>query len=102
MTETNTEQPLIEQVYRFIQRYSHEQGGSPSYREIASGCFIAYSTVVRLLEQLEAQGRIQRVQGQNRSIRLVDERGEDTAEDAGEKIGSKKGSYDRTRTEQLC
>ena len=62
---------MIETVYTFLHEYSQKNGFSPSIREISAGCFINGATVLRYLDILEAQGRIERVAGKARSIRIV-------------------------------
>ena len=63
--------PTMETVYAFIERYIEEQGLPPSQREIAEGCYIARSAVVRHLDKLEARGRIELIPGKARGIRLI-------------------------------
>jgi len=60
-----------EAVYTFIKQYMEEWGLPPSQREIADGCYIARSAVVRHLDKLEAQGRIALIPGKSRGIRLL-------------------------------
>jgi DNA-binding MarR family transcriptional regulator len=58
-------------VYRFIVEYMNAHDGlAPSQREIADGCYIARSAVVRHLDKLEAWGRIIHEPNKARSIRL--------------------------------
>lgn len=64
---------MMDRVYDFIREYRDEQDISPTYKEIAEGCFIAKSTVEKFLIQLEADQRITRKRGVPRSIRLVSE-----------------------------
>lgn len=64
--QTNT----TESVYHFICHYIATNGISPSQREIADGCYIARSAVLRHLDKLEAWGRIIRDPTKARSIRL--------------------------------
>jgi len=60
-----------ESVYRFITEYMNtHEGLAPSQREIAEGCYIARSAVVRHLDKLEAWGRIRHEPNKARSIRL--------------------------------
>ena len=66
----NTE--TTEQVYEFIVTYLSEHDGvGPSQREIAAGCFLAPSAVLRHLDRLEYQQRILRQRRVARSIRLT-------------------------------
>jgi SOS-response transcriptional repressor LexA len=58
-----------ELVYIYICTYIEDRQMSPTYREIAKGCFISKSAVEKQLIQLEAQNRIQRIPGASRSIR---------------------------------
>ena len=69
MTDNHVEQTL-EALYDFIQNYIHENGYSPSLREISDGCYLGRSTVLRYLDKLEAKGRIVRTMGRARSIAL--------------------------------
>ena len=69
MNDNHVEQTL-EALYGFIQLYIQENGYSPSLREIAVGCFLGRSTVLRYLDKLEAKGRITRAEGKARSISL--------------------------------
>lgn len=59
-----------EVVYRFIVEYIEMHGISPSQREIAEGCYLVRSSVLRYLDRLEAWGRILRDPNKARSIRL--------------------------------
>ena len=61
-----------ENVYTFIETYWREYHLSPTQREIAEGCFISKSAVIRHLDRLEAQGRIERILNIARSISIVD------------------------------
>ena len=66
-----------EQVYAFIQTYTEDHPGlSPSQREIAQACFLSQPAVIRHLDRLEQQGRIQREPGQARSIRIIEDKNE--------------------------
>lgn len=60
-----------EAVYTFIKLYVEDQGLPPSQREIAEGCYIARSAVVRHLDKLEAWERITLIPGKSRGIRLL-------------------------------
>ena len=62
---------LNEEIYAFIKEYISTNGISPSFREIGDGCFVSQPTVVRYIDILEAQGRILRLSGVARSLRLV-------------------------------
>lgn len=70
--DTSEAQVLVEIVYSFIVNYIHQQGYSPSLREIAAGCTIGRSTASRYVDKLEAQQRVIRDEGKARSIRLLD------------------------------
>jgi SOS-response transcriptional repressor LexA len=69
MTDNHIDQ-MLEKLYGFIQIYIHENGYSPSLREISDGCYLGRSTVLRYLDKLEAKGRITRTEGRARSISL--------------------------------
>ena len=58
-------------VYRFIETYMQANGFAPSVRNIADGCFMSRSNVIRYLDKLEAWGYITREPGQARSIALL-------------------------------
>lgn len=60
-----------EDIYVFIERYIEEHGLPPSQREIAKGCYLANSAVIRHLDKLEAMGRIELIPGKARGIRLI-------------------------------
>ena len=55
-------------IYEFIQAYYKEHGLYPTQREIAKGCHLAHSSVYYQLNRLEAQGRIERAPGRQRSL----------------------------------
>jgi len=61
----------IEIVYAFIKLYMQQHGYAPSLREIAAGCYLGTSSVLRHLDRLEAWGRITREPGRARSMSLV-------------------------------
>jgi len=62
-------QSTADLVFTYVCTYIEEYGFSPTYREIAEGCFISKSAVEKQLFQLEAQHRIKRIPGASRSIR---------------------------------
>ena len=62
---------ITETIYTFIERYIEEHGIPPSQREIAEGCYLVRSAVVRHLDRLEAYGRITRIPNTSRGIRLT-------------------------------
>lgn len=65
---------MMQTVYDFIVSYKDEWGGvSPSLGEIADGCYMSRSNVVRYLDILEARGHIEREHNVPRSIRLIAE-----------------------------
>jgi DNA-binding MarR family transcriptional regulator len=55
-------------IYDFIRTFHEQNGVYPTQREIANGCHLARSSVYYQLNRLEAQGRIQRRPGQQRSL----------------------------------
>ncbi len=59
-----------ELVYRFIRKYINENGFAPTLREIADGCFMGRSSVMRHLDRLDAWGLIIRDPGKARGMRL--------------------------------
>lgn len=61
---------IQDKIYTFLVNFIEENRFSPSIREIASGCFINVATVIRYLDILEANGRIERTIGKARSIRI--------------------------------
>ncbi|HEX2621616.1 MAG TPA: winged helix-turn-helix transcriptional regulator [Phototrophicaceae bacterium] len=63
--------PINEEVYRFISSYIQEHGYSPSLRDIAKGCYLGRSTVIRHLDKLEAADLITRDPNVARSITLI-------------------------------
>ncbi len=68
---TQSPDEISAQVYDFIQAYIDEHGFAPTQREIALGCYMSKTNIIRYLDRLEMQGRIIRIPGQPRSIRLV-------------------------------
>lgn len=69
-------QENAKQVYVFINSYIAQHGFPPSMDEIADGCYLSRSSVVRYLDRLEAWGLVSREPGIPRSLRLYnDERG---------------------------
>lgn len=65
MAHTNT---TADSIYKFIQTYYAEHGLYPTQREIAEGCHLAHSSVYYQLNRLEAQGRVERAPGRQRSL----------------------------------
>jgi repressor LexA len=59
------------QVYRFVDAFIQQHGYGPSQREIAEGCYLARSGIIRHLDRLEAWGCIIRQPGCARSITLT-------------------------------
>jgi repressor LexA len=62
-----------EKVYQFLKNYIEERNYPPTVREIADGCALARSSVTRHLDRLEMQGRIERLPGKARGIRLCED-----------------------------
>ena len=67
---------ITEAVYAFIKQYIQQYGYAPSLREIASGCYLGTSSVLRHLDRLEAWGRLARDPGRARSMRLMSQSSE--------------------------
>ena len=65
MAHTNT---TADSIYEFIKTYYAQHGLYPTQREIAKGCHLAHSSVYYQLNRLEAQGRIERAPGRQRSL----------------------------------
>jgi SOS-response transcriptional repressor LexA len=61
----------IEAVYEFIKAYTAETGQPPSQRQIIKGCRMSKDTVLTALSFLEARGKIARVGGVHRAIKLL-------------------------------
>ena len=59
-----------EAIYTSIVDYRLTRGVSPTYREIAEDCGIDQARISYHLDHLERVGRVTRVPGQNRNIRL--------------------------------
>lgn len=58
-------------VYQFIDTFVTENHYHPSLADVAAGCYISRSTVVRYLDLLEAWGCITRDPGVARSIAII-------------------------------
>ena len=67
------DETITESVYHFIRHYIEQHGYAPSQQEIADGCYLSRTNLIRYLDRLEAQGHIAREPGQPRSISLLDE-----------------------------
>ncbi|MCS7072119.1 MAG: hypothetical protein NZM00_11475 [Anaerolinea sp.] len=63
---------MTQTVFEFICRYVRENTYPPTLEEIARGCFIARSTVVRHIDRLEGEGRIARNPYISRGITILD------------------------------
>ena len=63
----------MNRVCDFIQKHTAQTGFSPSIRQIADGCDFSLNSTFRYLGKLEDQGRVIRIPGQARSIRVVDD-----------------------------
>lgn len=70
---TVKQQQLLDQIYVFICTYIREHGYAPSQQEIASGCYLGRTTLLRHLDKLEMMGRIQREDAKPRSIHIIDD-----------------------------
>lgn len=63
-----------DRIFHYIARYTAERGFSPSVREIVLACDISSTSVVTYhLRRLEAEGKITRVPGAPRTLRVVAE-----------------------------
>lgn len=62
---------MVETIYIFLYEFIQKHGFAPSIREISDGCFVNVATVIRYLDILEANGRIERTSGKARSIRIM-------------------------------
>lgn len=51
---------ITEQVFAFICAYAKDHTYPPTLDEIAAACYIARSTVLRHVDRLEGEGRIER------------------------------------------
>jgi SOS-response transcriptional repressor LexA len=60
------------QRYQFIRQYIQRHGFPPSLDEMGTHCAVNRSTILRLLDGLEGQGRILRQSNRPGSIRLPD------------------------------
>jgi len=58
-------------IYDYLCKYSDEHGWPPSLRQIAKGCYMSRSNVVRYLDMLEAWGFIEREPNLSRAIRIM-------------------------------
>ena len=58
-------------ILTFIRKYDAETGLSPTIVEIAAGCYMSRSNVVRYLDWLEAWGFLTRIPHVPRSIVLL-------------------------------
>ncbi len=67
MSKSDTTAELI---YQFILDFYEREGVYPTQREIAADCYLARSSVYYQLNKLEAQGRIERTPGRQRSLRI--------------------------------
>ncbi len=61
---------ILEQVYAFIEDYIRQVGFSPTVREIAIRCGLSLQKTTDALSMLEARGKITRVKGTQRNIRI--------------------------------
>ena len=60
------------QILAYIAQYRDEHGYPPSLKEIADGCEISSTSVVRYwLDRLQAAGRLTWQPGQSRTLRLT-------------------------------
>lgn len=62
---------MTEQVFAFICDYVRTRKYPPSLDEIAVACYISRSTVLRHIDRLEGEGRIERDPYISRGITLI-------------------------------
>lgn len=63
---------MLQTVYDFIAAFIDEHNGlSPTLREIADGCYLSRTAIMRYIDLLEARGYILRDFNIPRSIRLT-------------------------------
>lgn len=63
--------PLTQKIYAYIRDYIEEHDNlSPTLREIAQGCDMHHTSLLRHLDKLEAKEWIIREMGRARTIRL--------------------------------
>ncbi len=63
--------PLTQKIYEYIRDYIQEHENlSPTLREIAEGCHMHHTSLLRHLDKLEAKEWIIREIGRARTIRL--------------------------------
>lgn len=62
---------ITDRIFDFIVSEVKAKGRPPTLREIADACYVSTGAVVRHLDRLEMQGRIERMPGKSRSIRVV-------------------------------
>lgn len=72
---TDGEEPSSpeEKILDFLRKRQDQGELTPSFREIAEGCFMGRTTVMKYVALLEGAGRIARVPGIPRSIRIIEE-----------------------------
>lgn len=58
-------------VYLFIEAFERDNAYQPSMADLAKGCFLSRSTIMRYVDYLEAWGCVERDPGVARSIRIV-------------------------------
>jgi SOS-response transcriptional repressor LexA len=64
------QQSTLEQVYAFCEDYIRDRGTSPSVREISTRCGLTFQQSLDALSMLEARGKIERIEGTKRNIRI--------------------------------
>jgi SOS-response transcriptional repressor LexA len=64
------QEATLEQVYAFCEDYIRDRGASPSVREISTRCGITFQRTLDVLSILEARGKIERIEGTKRNIRI--------------------------------
>lgn len=70
---TERRKETARRVHTFIQQHIAEKNRPPTLDEIARGCYLSRTTVVRYVDLLEAWGYLTRIPNLSRSIVLSDD-----------------------------
>lgn len=80
------QQEQVDAIYGYIKERLTTQQNAPTQREIADYCDLSVGTVRRVLDILEAQGRITRTPYKSRSIRLAEQAAEQVQNEQAEAV----------------